>query len=155
MKTLILIIAFTITVYKAYSQNSDSIRYDSIYTVLNDTTETEIWFGCGWAGAETANLHLFRTLIQNNRAGVIQKLLDSKNPATKYLAAKTLLALKKKWPLDSIMELKINTIKGSAEAISFCSGCTVHETHAISFLFKMKDSYFSELTDQWVEDSML
>lgn len=116
------------------SQNADSTEHP-IFLKLKNSSENQIKFSCGRTGKTSDNLFYIRTLIREQRFDLIEQLLNSDVPATKYLSIVTLLHAKK-LALYQTDLIPIDKRTNKNEIIAFCSGCTIHESNSIHALLK-------------------
>lgn len=137
MKQLFLMLLYLMCTGSASAQDSVTYRQQRIFQYMNDSAENNIYFGCGYAGIYSENLYIITELIAAGRFDLITNLLDSKIPATRYLAVSALLIAKKKsvLKLDAQTSSKINRLKKNTEKITFCSGCTGHWVYSARSLF--------------------
>ena len=158
MKKIIILLAFCVLSFFAYSQRSNIKRQEEIYNLLLDSCKNEIDLGMGYVGYDSDNIYYIRELLQYKRYDLIKKLLYSKTPATKFLACETILLLnKKEIPIvnDSITLSTINQIQNSKETFMFYSGCSGRTRYSLELLFNKKDKTgFIKWIKKWIRNSL-
>ena len=108
-----------------------------VFNYLKDSCSNMIGLACGWGGQITENLVCLDYLIVGKRFDLIIQLMDSKIPATQFLAAQTLeIANKKnKFKVDSLTQIKLARIKISTTTVYACYGCLSGYAYSIQTLF--------------------
>ncbi len=157
MKGLLLLLTTMVLSNFSYAQDNYNYTLKSDFNYLKDSTNNQIKFGYGYIGQYSENLHSIRRLIIERQFELITHLLDSKIPATKYLAAIALIQAdkKNKYKLDSLTKTKIETTKKCAETISFYNGCFGNWNYSISSILDKKSKIpISKLTVDWINESL-
>jgi len=159
MKGLLILIAIfiqTIPFQSVIAQESDSLYYQKSFNYLRDSSENKIDYGFGWVGIDSDNIYHIRELISGKHFDLITQLLDSKVPATRYLAAEALIYANDHsiFVLDSTTTSLLNTLKSDKDIIPFRSGCTGQWTYSIRVLLNKKSkSVMGKWTRNWIRDS--
>jgi hypothetical protein len=122
---------------KAQVLSTYNFDYEIAYLNNPDSAAMLSW-GYGYAGKSTPNIYVFSQLVAENRLDLIKNLLDSKVPATKYLATEVLefAAKKKKIQLTDSEIQKIKLLYHSKELVPMKSGCTGRWNQSIGSLLK-------------------
>ncbi|MBI1183025.1 hypothetical protein GC194_02045 [bacterium] len=118
---------------KLTAQNRDSADVLAVFELLMDSTSAKnylvnnlevIGVTCGYDETVTENIKFMELILQNEKFYLIDSLMNSNIPETKYLAAITieLLAAKKIYGKSAAVEKAIDKLRISSEKILFCRG---------------------------------
>lgn len=118
-----------------------------------DSSSNVISFGYGKAGRISDPVLVIGNLIRNKDYNSIRTLINSDNPAIKYLAILTCLTLDKKGiiELDKIELGIIELIKNSQSVVKYWSGCTIKDTFTIQQLFQEEKNTVNKSINNWLK----
>lgn len=127
----------SINLVTLFAQDSNIGNHEQIYQYLMDSSDNLVGTNCGIAGIASTNLKYAKTLFTDNRIDLLIKLLDSKIPATQYLAIQSLLLVDSK-NLDSLTITRLAKLKKSKDAVGCCNGCFAGGIYTINKLINDK-----------------
>ncbi|MGI9544010.1 MAG: hypothetical protein ACR2MX_12205 [Cyclobacteriaceae bacterium] len=144
MKQLIILFFLVLGFGSAELLTAQSKEAEKHYKFLMNRAGNSVSLGCGFAGVPSENLEHTEYLVENDHHDLLVKLLDSKIPATSYLAVVVIEDLNRKGKMDpnSRVVARIAELYDSKDLVSVCSGCTYHMDWSIKDLLtsKQKDT---------------
>jgi hypothetical protein len=157
MARIILVLIFFLPPFMADAQDSLGAIQENTFRYLHDSSDNHLGLSCGFAGSTTDNFYYIRDLITYKRFDLVEKLLFSSIPATRYLAAQTLISSEKRtlWTTDSLTRLKIVQLKSDTEKIYDCKGCIIGRGNRLKNLLKKHSTArLARVTKKWIRDSL-
>lgn len=112
-----------------------------------------IGFGCGKAGMASASVQQISYLLNTGHLDSIRTLMNSADPALKYLCIKVCECKVQKNELVLTPQEKtlVELARRSDEKIEYCSGCTFQQIYSLSELFNDNTIGLNESLSQWIK----
>jgi hypothetical protein len=122
----------------ACGQMQEGGQQSNLTKPIEEITDNELGFGCGFAGMPTRAVQLFTSLVLQGDYESIRCQLYSESPAYRFMAVKlcTYYAEKGRMLLTEEDRTAIRESFTSKEKITVCSGCDYRSSESLGRLLK-------------------